>query len=192
LSRKKQVSLSTLAIVAIVLLLGACGRLGESPAPAPVPAPVAGSVAAGFSAATVERVVDGDTAIFVLEGGTSERVRFIGVDTPESTNKHEPYGEEASAYTKRVLTPGRSVLLERDVDERDRYGRLLAYVWLEAPSEISDAEMRAKMLNATLALDGYAQQMTIAPNVKYASSFKRYVAEARDANRGLWALGAGE
>ena len=109
-----------------------------------------------------------------------------------STTKHEPFGAEASAFTKSVLTPGRSVLLERDVEERDRYGRLLAYVWLEAPTAITDAEIRAKMLNARLALEGYAQQMTIAPNVKYADRFRVYVAEAREANRGLWALGAGQ
>ncbi len=136
-------------------------------------------------------MVDGDTAIFQLESGTRERVRFIGVDTPESTTQHEPFGEEASAYTKSVLTPGRRVLLERDAEERDRYGRLLAYVWLEAPVAISDAEIRAKMLNAKLALDGYAQQMTIPPNVRYADKFRRYVGEARSAQRGLWAPGVG-
>jgi micrococcal nuclease len=157
----------------------------------PKPVPVAGGAAAGFSAAAVERVVDGDTAIFALSGGVRERVRFIGVNTPESTTKHEPGGEQASAYTKRVLTPGRGVLLERDAEERDRYGRLLAYVWLEAPTAISDAEIRAKMLNAQLALDGYAQQMTIPPNVKHADDFRRYVAEARNAQRGLWGPGAG-
>jgi micrococcal nuclease len=187
LSRRKRVSLVALVVVAVVLVAGACDRLGGSS-----PTPSRESVAAGFTAATVERVVDGDTAIFRLEDGARERVRFIGVDTPESTTKHEPFGEEASAYTKGVLVPGRSVLLERDAEERDRYGRLLAYVWLEEPSAITDAEIRAKMLNAKLALEGYAQQMTIPPNVKHADRFRRYVAEARSAQRGLWAPGAGE
>lgn len=185
MSRRKRVSLGTLAVVAVVLALGACGPLRGFP-----PGPRPGGPAAGFSAAKVERVVDGDTAIFRLASGARERVRFIGVDTPESTTTHEPFGEEASAYAKRVLTPGRGVLLERDAEERDRYGRLLAYVWLEEPTAISDAEIRAKMFNAQLALGGYAQQMTIPPDVKYADRFRSYVAEARDAQRGLWAPGA--
>ena len=136
--------------------------------------------------ATVVRVVDGDTAVFRLAGGVEEKVRFIGVDTPESTKTIEEYGKEASAYTRRMLTPGRQVVLEKDAEPRDRYGRLLAYVWLERPSVAGDAEIRAKMFNAHLALGGYAQQMTIPPNVKYADFFRAYVAEARDSNRGLW------
>ena len=128
MSRRRRVSLATLAVVAVVLALGACGRLSGEPGASPGAAP------SGLSAAVVERVVDGDTAIFRLENGTRERVRFIGVDTPESTTKHEPFGDEASAYTKSVLMPGRRVLLERDAEERDRYGRLLAYIWLEQPS----------------------------------------------------------
>lgn len=146
-----------------------------------------------FLAATVVRVVDGDTAVFMLESGAEEKTRFIGVDTPESTNSIEAYGKEAAAYTAGVLTPGRRVYLEQDVEERDRYGRLLAYVWLEEPSAISDAEVRAKMFNAHLALEGYAQQMTIQPNSRYAELFTRYVREAREDERGLWAPGsAGE
>lgn len=136
-------------------------------------------------AATVTNVVDGDTADVVFADGTKERVRFIGVNTPESTVEHEPYGEEASAYTKAQLANA-AVLIEADAGLRDQYGRLLAYVWLSMPSEISDAEIRAKMFNAKLALDGYAQQMTIQPNSKYADYFTKYVAEARNASRGLW------
>lgn len=176
-----------LLAAAVTLAAGACARLGSEGGAVSAP----GGPAAGFSAATVERVVDGDTAIFRLESGARERVRFIGVDTPESTTKHEPFGEEASAYTKGVLPPGRRVLLETDAEERDRYGRMLAYVWLEVPTAISDVEIRAKMLNAKLALDGYAQQMTFPPNVRYADKFKRYVSEARTAQRGLWAPGVG-
>jgi micrococcal nuclease len=131
--------------------------------------------------------VDGDTAVLAL-GGRQERVRFIGVDTPESTTRHEPYGEEASKYTKRVLEPGRKVYLEYDAELRDRYGRLLAYVWLEPPSDRSDASLRDKQFNARLLLHGYAQQMTIQPNSKYADFYTVYAREARQQNRGLWAL----
>lgn len=148
----------------------------ESPEPAP---------AIPVIAATVVRVVDGDTAIFSL-GGRQERVRFIGVNTPESTTRTEPFGAEASAYTKRKLKVGRRVFLEKDLEERDRYGRLLAYVWLAKPTAGDEADIRAHMFNAWLAIDGYAQQMTIQPNSKYADYFRTFVAEARDADRGLW------
>jgi len=137
--------------------------------------------------ATVVRIVDGDTAVFRLANGTQEKVRFIGVDTPESTNKIEPYGKAASAYTAKRLKVGSKVYLEKDVEPRDRYGRLLAYVWLTPPSAITETELRSKQFNAMLAADGYAQQMTIAPNVKYAEYFRSFVQEARAANKGMWA-----
>ncbi|MGB9859388.1 MAG: thermonuclease family protein, partial [Moorellaceae bacterium] len=85
---------------------------------------------AGFIPAKVVNIVDGDTIHVRLPGGQEERVRFIGVNTPESQGKVEPYGKEAAAYTQRRLS-GRTVYLELDVGERDKYGRLLAYVWLE-------------------------------------------------------------
>lgn len=159
-----------------------------TPAPSPVPAQArpAAPDAPKVVAAEVIRVVDGDTAVFRLAGGQEEKTRFIGIDTPESTNSIEAYGKEASAYTARVLYQGRDVYLERDAEERDRYGRLLAYIWLERPASDDDAEIRARMFNARLALDGYAQQMTIQPNSKYADRFTTYVREAREAGRGLW------
>ena len=144
----------------------------------------------GLHAASVVRVVDGDTAIFSISGRT-ERVRFIGVDTPESTTQHEPYGEQASQYTKMVLKPGLKTYLEYDAELRDRYGRLLAYVWLEAPTSRSDAQLRAHQFNARLLLRGYAQQMTIQPNSKYADYYTVYAREARENARGLWSLPTG-
>jgi len=144
-----------------------------------------------LSSATVVRIVDGDTAVFRLSNGTQEKVRFIGVDTPESTTKIEPYGKAAAAYTAKKLKVGSKVYLEQDVEPRDRYGRLLAYVWFEKPGSITESEMRAKLFNARLAIDGYAQQMTIAPNVKYADYFRSFVQEARAENKGLWAGDSG-
>lgn len=138
--------------------------------------------------ATVVRVIDGDTAVFRLQSGATEKTRFIGVDTPESTNSIEQYGREAAAYTKRALATGQTVFLERDVEERDRYGRLLAYVWLEEPTSVDETAIRLHMLNARLALDGYAQQMTIQPNSKYAEYFREFVGEARAQGTGLWGL----
>jgi micrococcal nuclease len=140
--------------------------------------------------AAVERVVDGDTAWFTLTDGTREKVRFIGVDTPESTTQHEPFGKEAAAYTASILNVGRSVDLQIDLDERDRYGRLLAYVWLSRPGTGDAAEARAKMLNAMLVEKGYAMVLTIPPNIAYVDLFVALQLEARNAARGLWALGS--
>lgn len=136
--------------------------------------------------ARVVRVTDGDTIRVSFESGREESVRLIGVDTPESTREIEPFGKEAAAFTKSQLE-GKTVLLEMDVTERDRFGRLLAYVWLSQPSNDKEPEVKAKMFNAKLMLQGFAQVMTIAPNVKYADMFITFEREARDASRGLWA-----
>lgn len=157
------------------------------PAPAdPVPAPDAPKVTQGV----VTRVVDGDTAVITV-AGVSEKVRFIGINTPESTTRHEPFGEEASAYTKKALS-GRTVFIETDVELRDKYGRLLAYIWLEKPLSPSNAEVREKMFNAKLLLDGYAEQATYPPNVRYVELFSAYANRARKAGVGLWGLATEE
>jgi Micrococcal nuclease (thermonuclease) homologs len=128
--------------------------------------------------ATVSRVVDGDT----MELSDGSKVRFAGVNTPESTTTTEPYGEEASNYTKSQLT-GKTVYLEKDVSETDKYGRLLRYVWLSIPKEINDSEIRTKMFNAILVQNGYAEASTYPPDVKYQEYFTKYNLEARNANK---------
>ncbi|WP_455611422.1 thermonuclease family protein [Cloacibacillus porcorum] len=143
--------------------------------------------------AQVIRVIDGDTFITTLNG-QKERVRLIGVDTPETVHPKkgiEPYGLEASAYVKGMLE-GREVFLEFDVASRDRYGRLLAYVWLFEPADQSDASIRRNMLNANLLLNGYARLMTVPPNVRYADYFVKYEEEGRIWNRGLWGIISGD
>ncbi len=125
---------------------------------------------------TVIRVVDGDT-IQVRIGARLEKIRYIGVNTPEvhhPTKGQEPGGREASEVN-RQLVAGKQVRLELDVRERDRYGRVLAYVW------VGDL-----MINAELVRLGYAQVMTIPPNVRYQRMFIRLQREAREAGRGLW------
>jgi len=138
---------------------------------------------------TVISVTDGDTIRVRLESGKEEAVRLIGVDTPESTREVEPFGIEAAAFTRRRLD-GKTVFLEIDVSERDRFGRLLAYVWLVQPINDKEAAVRASMFNAELLLQGYAQLMTIAPNVKYADMFLKFEREARNTGKGLWAAAA--
>ena len=139
--------------------------------------------------AEVARAVDGDT-LGVRIGIREEKVRLIGVNTPEISHpgfrmEEEPYGNEAFEYTRKHLE-GRQVFLELDAGERDRYGRLLAYVWLDRPASGDEAEVRAKMYNAELLLNGYAQVMTVPPNVKYADVFVKFEREAREQAKGLW------
>jgi micrococcal nuclease len=161
-----------------------------SAATATAPAGVPEGAPSDLTRVMVARVVDGDTVRVLMPDGTEEPVRLIGVNTPESTTRHEPYGEEASAYAKRQLPKGRALWLEFDVELRDRYGRILAYVWLEAPETRSATEIRAHMFNAELLLEGYAQLMTIPPDVRYVDAFTPMQSEAREAARGLWGLPA--
>jgi micrococcal nuclease len=156
----------------------------------PSPEPTSEAPAIATRKGIVTRVVDGDTAVVSLNG-VSEKVRFIGINTPESTTRHEPYGAEASAYTKRALT-GVTVYLETDADLRDQYQRLLAYVWLVQPRAGDAAEVRRSMFNARLLIDGYAQVATYPPNVKYVDVFLPLQREARDAHKGLWAAPASQ
>ena len=146
--------------------------------------------------AKVERVVDGDTAIisFIFDDGSKylkERVRFLGVNTPETVHPNKPveyYGKEASNFTKSELTE-KTVWLQTDVEVKDRYGRMLAYVWMKEPSkkDLDDEDaIREYMFNAKLLLDGYAQLMTVQPNSRYSNLFVHFQREARQENRGLW------
>jgi micrococcal nuclease len=125
---------------------------------------------------TVERVTDGDT--LVVAGG--ERVRLIGIDTPETRHPDrgvECFGREASAYTEQLLPAGEPVWLGYDVERRDRYGRTLAYLY----------RLRDGLhVNAALVADGYAQVATHPPNVAYTHELLELQRAARDAGRGLW------
>jgi micrococcal nuclease len=112
--------------------------------------------------------------------GRIEKVRYIGVNAPEvrhPTKGEEPGGREASAVNRR-LVGGKQVRLELDVQRRDQYGRLLAYVWVDD-----------LMVNAELVRQGYAQVMTVPPNVRYQELFLKLQREARAARRGLFAGG---
>lgn len=103
-------------------------------------------------------------------------MRLIGVDTPEVYGGIECFGREASAFVERTLPIGSRVSYELGVEERDRYGRALAYVWL------SDG----RFLNRLLVARGFAQPLTIPPNVEYADMFAQASTQARQAGRGLW------
>lgn len=156
--------LAALALALIPLL----GDLGPSSRPS----------TSGGGVARVERVVDGDTIKVDLDGRT-ERVRYIGVDTPETVKPGtgvQCFGHEASARNS-ALVAGREVRLVVGDEARDRYGRLLAYVYRTSDDTF---------VNEALVRDGYARTMTIPPNDRYAPRFAALQARARSDGRGLW------
>lgn len=123
------------------------------------------------------RVVDGDTIVVNIHG-CDYKVRYIGMDTPEIEGSGRPpayFGQEASRKN-RELVEGRTVALEKDVSETDRYGRLLRYVWVDGV-----------MVNAELVRLGYAHAITYPPDVKYQDVFRRLEKEARENKLGFWA-----
>ncbi len=142
----------------------------------PPPPPVASQ---GDSAVVqVVRVIDGNTIQVCCVSGDRVIVRYIGINTPETkhpTKGVEYFGKEA-AEANRKLVDGKTVRLELDVQQLDRYGRTLAYVYLEDGT----------FVNAWLVENGYAMVMTVPPNVKHQDLFLRLQREAREAKRGLW------
>ncbi|WP_461830164.1 thermonuclease family protein [Aquifex sp.] len=147
---------------------------------------------------TVLRVYDGDTFKCRLEGGKEVKVRLIGVDTPESSKNIKAYrdaekakadinevielGKKAKEFTKSLLKKGTEVILETDAQPTDKYGQILAYVYLPD----------GKMLNLVLIEEGYATVYTIPPNVKYADEFKKAQRKAMKLKKGLWSEGMKE
>jgi len=167
----------------LVLLVGVsvavvgCGRIGndeERSTPSTIaPGPLSAN-------AVMIRAVDGDT-IDVRVRGQVERVRLIGIDTPETKRPNSPvecYGPEASAFTTTLLPEGTPLYLERDVVARDDYGRLLAYVYVTADGTF---------VNDRLVREGYARPLTIPPNVAHAEDFVEASRSARTEDAGLWA-----
>lgn len=148
-----------------LLALAGCGA--SAPAPR-----------AGQTVGQVARVVDGDTVQVRLDG-RRERVRYIGVDTPESVKPRSPvqcFAKRASAFNSHLVA-GERVRLVTDAERRDRYGRLLAYVY-----RVRDG----LFVNAELVRRGYARTLTISPNVAHAAELRRLAAAARRTGRGLW------
>lgn len=127
----------------------------------------------------VVKVVDGDT--FWVDDGSEDglKVRLIGVDAPETRKSARKdvgyYGKESKQYLEQMIA-GKEVRLEYDVDTKDRYGRTLAYVYLDDGT----------FVNAELLRNGFAMVLTVPPNVRFADEFLDLQSEAREKNRGLW------
>ncbi len=147
---------------------------------APTPPITAGAAGPAVAAnAVVERVVDGDTIVVEVDG-RRETVRLIGIDTPETVKPDAPvecFGPEASAATGALLPPGTPIRLERDVEARDDYDRLLAYVYRAAD---------ALFVNLELVRTGHAVLLTFPPNVARVDEFVDASRDANTAARGLW------
>ena len=167
----------------VLLAVGASALIScssDSPADPPATAAPGGVLANG----EVVRVVDGDTIVVDFDGD-EERVRLIGIDTPESVKPDSPvecFGKEASAYTASLLPDGSPVRVERDVEARDDFGRLLGYVF-RADDGV--------FVNLEIVEQGYAQPLTIPPNVAHADEFVDAARAAEAADRGLWAACGG-
>jgi micrococcal nuclease len=165
--------LAGLALLAALALAGCAAPAADDPAEPGT-----------RTAARVTRHTDGDTLWLSGIG----KVRLIGVDTPEVYPRSpayagqgtgggvECYGREASAFVERTVPLGSAVRYRLGVDERDRYGRALAYVWLRD----------GRFLNRLLVARGYARPLTVPPNVEYEDLFVRAARYAREAGRGLW------
>ena len=147
-------------------------------------APGVGTTSAPAGTAVVVHPVDGDTVVVEIDG-REESVRLIGIDTPESVARDRPvecFGLEAKARTAELLPAGTAVRLERDVEARDRYDRLLAYV-------IRDDD--DTLVNLLLVEEGFAESMPYPPNVARQAELDRAEAAARAAGRGLWPVCGG-
>lgn len=151
--------------------------------------PVENEETSDLESYTVEYVIDGDTFIVSMDG-YSTKIRLIGVDTPESVasdaylqssgKENTVEGKEASNFTTDLIT-GETVYLEYDTDKTDKYGRTLAYVYLD--------ENKETMLQDVLLEKGLACTLTVKPNTKYAAHFAEIEAQAKENGAGFWGTG---
>lgn len=165
---------STFAVAVATSALAGCG----APAP-PAATEIPGGSGRGVTA-TVTHVIDGDTVDLDFGRDQVERARLLGVDTPETVKPDAPvecFGPEASARTKELLAAGTEVLVQRDVEARDRYGRLLVYVWRRDDG---------LFVNAALVGEGFARTLSIEPNDAHRVDLSAATAAATAAGAGLW------
>lgn len=163
-----KIVLQFLLIIAVFLLGAIFGRFSMFPAAAPI-----------WEIAKVTRVIDGDT----IELENKDKVRYIGIDAPETVDPRKPvqcFGKEATEENKR-LVEGKMVRLEKDVTDKDKYGRLLRYVYVNQAADSEEV-----FVNLELVKLGYARIYTYPPDVKDQKEFLRAERAARVANLGLW------
>ena len=164
-----------LLLLLLLLLSGAACTDPVSPEVVSVP----GGQGTGM-VATVDHVVDGDTVDLSFRGRPNERARLLGIDTPETVKPDSPvecFGPEASARAHELLTAGTEVVVQRDEEPRDRYGRLLVYLWRRSDG---------LFVNEALLADGYATVLSIEPNSTRRAQLAAAERAARSNRDGLW------
>ena len=162
------------ALVVFLVALGACTLPGRGGPTAPTEA----------GAGTIVRPIDGDTVVVRIDGA-DEHVRLIGIDTPESVAPDRPvecFGPEAKERMAELLPAGTAVRLERDIEARDRYDRLLAYVF-RADDDV--------LVNRLLVEEGFAESYPYPPNTARQDELDEAEAAAKAAGRGLWPVCGG-
>lgn len=185
MTKKKLRLLIGLVCTVIALIFGGLS-IKEAHAPVNKPTPTffqpistsSGTLGAESRVVLVTKVVDGDT--IEIEGG--QRVRYIGIDTPETVDPRRPvgcFGKEASRENKNLVEGG-EVILVKDVSETDKYERLLRYVYIKT----EDGSLL--FVNDYLVRAGFAKASTYPPDVRFTEQFTRAEQEARENNRGLW------
>ena len=160
----------------LVVLAAACGGSSNAASGTTTANPLPPVLEAN---GTVERVIDGDTVDIDFDGD-SERVRLIGIDTPETKKPNTPvecFGPEASANTHALLPDGTRVRVVRDAEARDDYGRLLGYVYRSSDG---------LFVNLDIVAAGFARPLTISPNDSFADRFVQAATDAEAADKGLW------
>ena len=164
---------------ASALLVAAVGAAAVAAAVALPLSPRRAGTTGAPGRATVVEVVDGDTLVVDLAGG-DEHVRLIGIDTPETVAPDRPdecFGAEASHHLADLAPPGTTLQLERDVEARDQYDRLLAYAYRDRDG---------LFLNLAQVAGGFAEPLAYPPNTAHRADFERAAREARVAGAGLW------
>ncbi len=168
--------LITLLLLAVLLPLGVLSPVAATAADDTIPT--------GAERAKVVSVVDGDTIKVERANGQTKTVRLLLIDTPETRDPNDPvecYGAEATKRTKTMLPKGRTVYLEKDVSDTDRYKRLLRYVWFKGAKD-----GKAYLANELLVKEGYAALSTYPPDVTRVEQIRDAEREARSEERGLW------
>jgi micrococcal nuclease len=165
--RLKQLTFWAVAPMLMVLLVSAC-------VPFTSPSSHGPGVPDGSIVTEVTRIVDGDTLYLAVYG---ERVRLIGIDTPEISGNEECYGSEATDFLDSLVPPGTEVEVVFDVEQFDQYGRYLAYLY---------RSVDGLFVNEKMIADGYARRVTFPPNVAHVDEFRDAEADARADNLGLW------
>ena len=175
------------AIAIIFLLQTSSGTQRATPTSATVAnalptAALQASLPSGAKPAELVRIVDGDTIVVRISGQSGqETVRLVGIDTPETKKPDTPvqcYGKEATSYTTKLLT-GQKIWLERDVSDRDQYGRLLRYVWIEQGGAYL-------LANEQIVALGYGTARDYHPDTRYHDRLFAALANARTQRLGMW------